>query len=262
MAFFSIDPASSVAFNSDVGHQFLLKYQSHVDKEIREQNERVSSKTFAPSSFRCDRKSWFRLRGTEPDTNQPVDRSMAFMAMLGTACHQSIQSTLIRMAESDPDFEWISVPDYLAEHPLPGKYTVTQNGYESQIELIEPFPIKFACDGIVRWKGVYYLLEIKTAEHSSFVSLTGCKPHHADQVTLYATIFNIADVLMIYQDRQYGDLNVYTYKIKEYQRTDITRRLSNVMDHVASNIAPDPLPRGDLFCSGCNYAHKCAQWGR
>lgn len=262
MAFYSIDAAAAARFNSAVGHKFLTGYQSFVDNKIREENERVSSRTFAPSSFRCDRRSWFRLRGTQPDIDAPVDRSMAFMATLGTACHQTIQRTLIEYSGND-DFEWVPVEDYLRDNPIPYEYTVNHaNEYETQIEIHSPFPVKFACDGIVKINGVYYLLEIKTSEHSSFALLTSAKQHHVDQVKLYSTLLNLENILMIYQDRQYGDLKVYTYTVKAYQAQDMIARMKHVMTCVESNIAPDPLPRNDPFCNGCVYARTCSQWGR
>lgn len=265
MAFHSAKIDQFTRYNSSVSQQLLAMYEQFALDDLVNRNQGPSSRTFAPSSFRCDRVSWFRLRGTDPDTARESDKAMDFTAMVGTACHSTIQALLIKLSDSlsDPDlFEWIPLSKYLAEHPIPYKYTIHENGYETQIEITYPYPIKFACDGVIRYKGTYYLLEIKTCELLSLQKLTGPKPHHLDQVKCYCTLLGIHNVWMLYQERQFGGLRSFTQYITDNDMTKTLLRFDHVIECVESNIAPDPLPSGDPFCNGCRYHTKCSQWGR
>lgn len=268
MAFYQPDPASLVKFNSAVSHSMYELYTSFYESEIRADAECKSSQTVAPSSFRCARKTWFRLRGTQPDSNRPVDRTLSFTAMLGTACHEDLQGRLIRLSKMlesagrSDEFHWVDVEDYLAENPIPYEYQIRRNGYETQIEITSPFPVKLACDGIVKIRGVYYLLEIKSSENSSFSKLTAPKEHHIDQIHIYCALLRLHNTLVIYVDRQYGELKMYTKPVPQYVESQVTKKIDTIIESTRTNIAPPALPKTDKFCLGCNYAQSCAQWGR
>lgn len=261
MAFRSVNFAHLAKFNSAASSDFIDFYQSCIESKIREENSKPSSKTIAPSSFRCDRRTWFRLRGTEPDRPKKVDPTLRFTADIGTACHRIIQSTLKEALGDD----WIEVEDYLKEHPIPYEYELTksEDGLETLIYIKKP-AIRFACDGIIRWKGKYYLLEIKTSEFNSFDDLTDVKDQHVDQIKCYGTLLNLHNVLTLYQDRQYGNLKCYEKTISDNDMNYVLNKMNHVQELVDANIAPEPLPKGDSWCtpSHCPYYTKCGQWGR
>lgn len=264
MPFHSINVAAHLTeFNSAVSSDFLDLYRDAVDAEIRSQNEAPKHQTFAPSQMRCDRVSWFRLRGTQPDTVKNPDRTLNFIANVGTACHEIIQRTLsTKLGEN-----WISVQQWVDSNPeIFADYDmeITSKGYESMIDLKRPYPVRFACDGIVRFQGKVYLLEIKTSEFSSWNDLMGPKPRHLDQIKTYSTLLHIDGVIFMYVDRQYGGVKCFEIHIKSEEQEAIRKRMQNVMDLVEANIAPEGLPYGDSDCtpSMCLYHSKCKEWGR
>ena len=260
MSFRSANFAHLARFNSAVSSDFLNFYENFVDSKIAEKNSEPSHKTFAPSGFRCKRKMWFRLRGTEPDQLKQVDRVLNFTAEIGTACHKIIQSNLKEALQDD----WIPVDRYLQEHPIPYDYTLKQDddGLETKIEILDP-PIRFACDGIIRWKGKLYLLEIKTSEYSSFDELTDPKSEHVMQVKCYTTLLGLSGVLFMYQDRQYGSLKVYEMHVSDADKQMVTNTMKYVQDMAEANLAPERLPYDDPWCnpSRCQYYRKCKEWG-
>lgn len=258
MAFRSSNIARLVKFNSATSSKFIDQYENFVDGKIAARNAEPKHRTFAPSSFRCPRISWFRLRGVQPDKIPSPDRTLQFTADIGTACHNIIQENLIEMLGED----WIDVDTYLKEINFPYKYTVTKHGFETQIEIDEP-PVRFACDGIIRINGEYYLLEIKTSDYASFDELMEPKEQHEDQVKFYGTILQLKKVLVLYQDRQYGGLKCYEKEITERDRQFVMDRIAYVQEMVRANIAPDRLPRDDSWCtpSHCPYHAKCREWG-
>jgi len=257
MAFKSIQEVHLASFNSAVSSQFLDDYMNMVDKSILEKEQTMPSRTFAPSSIRCKRISWFRLRGVAPEQEVNVDRGLQFRADIGTACHHLIQSTLISNLGND----WINVKDYLTELNPPYKYTCEQLGFETRIEIEDP-PIKFAPDGIIRYKDKLRLFEIKSSEHSSFVELKEPKPVHVDQIKCYGTLLSLPAALVLYQDRQYGDLKCYEFTISDSDMKSIWNMFDEVRKHVDMNIAPPKLPKGDPWCSPahCRYFNKCKEW--
>lgn len=257
MAFRSANFAHLAKFNSAVSSDFLDLYNEAIDSKIIAQNAEPKHRTFAPSAFRCPRISWFRLRGVQPDKPNKPDRILQFTADIGTACHELIQSTLSERLGDD----WLDVGEYLAQANLGYQYEVSKDGFETHVEIFDP-PVRFACDGLVRWKGEYYLLEIKTSEYSSWDELTSAKPQHVDQIKFYATLLNIDKVLVMYQDRQYGEIKCYEMKITLQDMKGIRDKIKYVQDMVESNLAPEKLPKDDPWCTAahCPYYQKCKEW--
>ena len=256
MAFKSVDEYRIARFNSALSSNFLDYYENTLDDFIRQSEAKQPSNTFAPSSIRCKRVSWFRLRGVEPEVEERVDRDLRFTADIGTACHQIIQSTLIGGLKED----WIDVKEYLSKINPPYKYTCEQSGLETKIEIVDP-PIKFAPDGIIKFQGEYRLLEIKTSDKQSFDRLTDPKPNHIDQIKCYCTLLNLHSALVVYQDRQYGNMKCYEVKVTDEDMKEMWQMFKDVEDFVAKNIAP-PKPADTRYCtpSYCRYYSRCKQW--
>lgn len=263
MAFKQWDINHIAKFNSAASSDLLDKYISYVESKIKSKAEEPSHKTFSGSSFRCNRRSWFRLRGTEPDHVAVPDRTLNFTAEIGTACHRIIQNNLKTLLGDD----WLSAKSYVESLYFDSDflYEVKEDadGLEAQIHIYNP-PIMFACDGLIRLNGKIYLLEIKTSEFSSWNDLTDPKPQHIDQIKCYASLLNIHDVLFLYQDRQYGDFKCYEIHVSDADMKQVKDRFDYVMDMVDKNLAPEPLPKGDPWCTVnmCPYYKKCQEYGR
>ena len=264
MAFRSANIAAHmIKFNSAVSSDFLDMYTGLIEDEIVQKNAEPKHRTFAPSQMRCDRVSWFRLRGTAPDRIKSPDRTLNFTAQVGTACHEAIQKRL----STSLDHDWISVQEWIDMNPEFFKdydMDVTVKGYESQIDLRSPYPVRFACDGIFRFEDKIRLLEIKTAEFSSLNDLTSPKEKHLDQIKCYATLLGIEDVIFLYQDRQYGELKCFEVTVSKIEQDEVRKKMDNVMHLAEVNIAPEGLPIGDPDCTQnmCLYYNVCKQWGR
>lgn len=260
MGFRGVDFSRLARFNSATSSELLEFYESYVDKKILDECSKPPSPYIAPSGLRCQRAQWFRLRGTEPDRASSADRVLNFTAEIGTACHRMIQSNLRDALGED----WISVTDYLNTHDIGHTYITKEvdDGLETQVEFTD-VPIRFACDGIIRWKGKLYLLEIKSSEYSSFDDLTDPKSEHLEQIKCYSTMLKLSGVIVIYIDRQYGGLKFYEETISESEMDNIRNTIQHIIDCVDANIAPDRLPTGDSWCSPnrCKWYKKCKEWG-
>jgi len=248
---------SASRFNSAISSNFLDDYDNFVVEKIRNEESRQPSQTFAPSSIRCKRISWFRLRGVAPEQEVHVDKTLNFSAQVGTACHRIIQENLENWLGDD----WIDVESYLRTSNRPYSFSCTKSGSETNV-IIEYPPIKFSPDGIIRYGDKLYLLEIKTSEYSSFDKLTDPKPQHVDQIKCYCTLLGLSDALVLYQDRQYGDFKCYEVHILDYEMQAIWDMFKEVLDCVKKNIAPSKLPGRDPWCTPahCRYYNKCKEW--
>lgn len=258
MSFRNVNFASIAKFNSATSSQLLNLYEGHVINKLKAESSKPKSKTFAPSSFRCERKCWFRLRGASTDTLETPDLVLNFCAELGTAIHLIVQQNLAEALGDD----WVDVEDYLThcEPKYPYDYTLSHEGMECKIELTNP-PVRFACDGIIRLNGKLYLLEIKTSEYASWKDLTDPKSIHMDQIKCYATLLGLSDVIVMYIDRQYGDIKVYEIHVGIDESKQILNKFKHIQDMVEYNLAPARLPDNDYMCSNCEYRKKCKDWG-
>ena len=258
MAFRTANLQALVKFNSDASRKFIQKYEGFVLRKIESEVSEPPHRTFAPSSFRCSRKQWFRLRGTQPDKVERPDVALNFSAEVGTARHKVIQQKLKEMLKDD----WIEVEDYFKSTELPSNYILTKSddGLETLVEFTD-IPVRFAVDGIIRIDGKIYLLEIKTSDHGAFAELTDPKPIHIDQVKCYCAMLNLFNVLMVYEDRQYGDMKCYQVNFSSLDQIDVMEKMKDLQKMAQSNLAPERLPYGDYMCSNCEYKKKCKEWG-
>lgn len=255
MAFRHPEHNASLPFNSAYSSRLLDIYKAQEESEIRQQCAGAKSRTFAPSGMRCMRKQWFRLRGTETDPIENPDTGLNFRADIGNARHIVIQSRLRVALGAD----WIEVPDFLREHPIPYKYDVLKSDIESLVQIDSP-PIKFAVDGIIRIDGKIFLLEIKTCDYTALSMMQSHKQHHEEQVAFYCAILGLRDVLFIYEERQNGGMKAFQHHVSESDVEAIKMKMSLIMDMANRNIAPDRLSPNDYMCSNCEYAKKCMEW--
>ncbi len=244
-------------FNSSASCDLLEIYQSAVTERVKRKGAGKSTCTFSPSGFRCERLQWFRLRGTEPDIIESPDIALEFMADIGTHVHEKVQSDISEKLGAD----WIPVEKYLKERQIPYKYSIdtSRSRYETFIQIESP-PVRFACDGIIRLKGIIYLLEIKTCDFKSMENLDGIKPVHMDQIRGYSALLDIPNVLVLYVDRSNGTSKCFEHCFTKIEHKLVIDSMFKIMNMADQNIAPKKLQSGDYMCSNCPYQTKCKEW--
>lgn len=261
MAFKNVEFEHLVKFNSSRTAEFLDSYDKYMNDKLIEKSKELSHKTFAPSSFRCLRRQWFRLRGVEPDCVSVPDRVLDFSAEIGTACHRMLQKNFKDMLGDS----WLDVGGFVDSTYSSDNisYVYSEDTGETLVQIVDP-PVRFACDGLIRLGDKVYLLEIKSSEYASWNDLTQPKPVHIDQIRCYCALLDIHDVIFVYIDRQYGGLKCFEYNVSYSELKDVLDKMNHVIDCVKSFIAPDPLPQGDPWCtpSMCPYYKKCGEYGR
>ena len=256
-SFRQVDFSKLVRFNSLAASKLYSRYETFAKAKVIKKYAEPKSQVFVPSGMRCKRKSWFRLRGVPCDTLENPDMQLEFTAEVGTACHQVLQENLSEMLGAD----WLSVSDYLSLHPIPYKYTLQANGYETKVSIESP-PMHFACDGIMRLDNVIYLLEIKTCDHKVFEDLTDVKQIHKDQANAYATMLQIPRVLFIYESRLTGERKIFEYTVPESIQQTVLDSMTEIQYYAENNLAPEKLitAHSDYMCRNCEYQKRCKEW--
>lgn len=269
MAFRSLNVESVARFNSADSSMLLDNITDRISNSIKLSNSTKSSQTFAPSALRCERRSWFRLRGVDPDLINITDNGLEWTAMLGTAIHEYIQSLLIdNNLLTDEYIQWYDPIEYMENVVVPYedslvRYTAQRSGNEVRFQFVDP-PIRFSCDGILNVDGRFNLLEIKTCDHSTFVDLTDPKSEHIDQFIAYCTLLHLDGGFFLYVDRQYGDMKCYQYKVSYADKQNMLDMFKRVQEYVQFGLSPEGLPKGDKWCtpSYCPYYKRCQEYRR
>lgn len=258
MAFQCYSAMNLARFNSSTSSDFLEDYEDAWKARIRKEQEEQSRPTIAPSSFRCARKTWFRLRETKPDSVPNPDMTLDFTAQIGTACHRVLQNQIKDMLGDG----WISISDYFESIHFPYTYELTPSEDSLETKVFIPnLKLAFSVDGVVKYKDKLYLIEIKTSDYNSFKNLREPKAEHISQVICYATVLGIENVLFIYQDRMYGELKVYERTVSKYEMESTWSKIFYLLNNYEKNLPPEKLPVGDKWCNSCPYSVKCKQWG-
>lgn len=258
MAFRSAELGRLVKFNSSSSSKFLQIYEDGLDNDIEQICLRKPEPRIAPSSIRCKRRAWFRLRGCNTDAPTKPDRVLRWSADLGTAIHELVQKQCIAYFKDN----WVDVPTYLKDNVHDHKYSVITHGYEARVKFTD-IPISFACDGILKLDDMYYLVEFKTSDSAVFRDLVDIKDEHVSQVICYSTLLHLSRALVIYIDRAYGDMKCYERKILSYEQEQMMSDISEIIESVKYRIAPEGLPKGDKWCTSnyCPYYKLCKQYG-
>jgi hypothetical protein len=254
----SFKQASGMAmFNSADSCEFLSQYQDYLSNSLIKKEGLVKAPAFAPSSFSCERYSWFRLRGVETDGGEKLDPVLDFQAEVGTAIHRRFQRHLLAIFGDD----YINPADYLAGKTNRFNFTSEKDpdSQETRIQIADP-PMRLSTDVIIRWKGKIWLVEIKTCEFGAWNDLTDPRERDKDQIDCYSAVFDLPDVLVVYIDRQYGGIKVYQVNIPQYRRDEVWDTMSRVQKAVVTNLAPAKIVGGGWKCKECIYSKKCKAW--
>lgn len=241
------------SFNSANSCAFLQLFNSALEESVIQDYSKPHAQAFAPSSFYCDRKLWFRLRGVNPDTPTSTDTYGEFIKTIGTACHTWVQSLLKNKLGED----WIDVEDYLKSISVPYEYLCTKDGYETHVEVKDP-PFRYSVDGLLRFKDTIYLLEIKSLEHSVFETIFEPRDKDVAQTDAYQSLTYVEDVLYVYIDRLTGTLKCFEYH-NDVSYDKLVEKCREIMQLADCRIAPPRIEDKNL-CSMCEYNKKCKEW--
>ena len=225
-----------------------------------DKNTGLPSKTYKPSGMNCIRESYYQLVGTQPDTSNS-SYSLVGICNSGTDIHVRIQTAIDEMKENGMDCEYVPVDEFIKSRNIKDIEIVGISGMETKL-YHKKFNMSFMCDGIIKYKNHYYILELKTESSYKFMNRKDVDPSHYNQATAYSLAFGIDQVLFVYISRDILDMKAFMFDVSGEMKEGLVGYIEECDGYVSRMIAP-PKPENvsKKACSYCMYKSQCQKDG-
>lgn len=215
------------------------------------------SNYYKPSSMNCQRQMYF-TRIEAPLDVAVSDYSGVRIPETGTASHERIQYYVSHMKDCNIDCEYVDVTEYVEEHNL--DYLEITGKKEFETKLFDTrYKVSFLCDGIIKYKGVYYILEIKTETDMKGANRADCDPKHHAQVTCYSLALGIDKVMWIYEERNFCVPKCFMSIITDEEREKFANYLLETEEYVSKGEVPAGTSEV-RYCTYCNFKTECKKY--
>lgn len=244
--------------------EFLNDLKRSIER-TDEKNKRKGSQSYKPSSMHCIRQMYYIRTGQEPD-NTGSNYCGVGICNAGTDIHQRIQQAVLDMKQNDIDCEYVNVADFVRSRKLDYLDVVkepnfVEKDYETKL-WHKVLNMSFLCDGIIRYKNHYYILELKSESGNKFWNRTGVDPSHYNQGTCYSISFEIPEVLFVYISRDTLDMKAFMFVPTDDMKQQVVGLIENCENYVAKMITPPkPVDVERKTCEWCSYKTICRKQG-
>lgn len=258
--------------NEEVGdlsveEQFLNDLRRSIEMSDRK-NARKPSQTFKPSGMNCMRASYYQIKGIEGNGGD-ADSELIGICESGSDRHERIQRAILDMKENGMNCEYINVAEYVWSKNIPDIQIVEEPDFDSgkfETKLYHTgYNMSFLCDGIIKYKDEYYILEIKTESSRKFFNRTEVDKGHLNQATAYSLVFGIDKVLFVYENRDVCDKKAFMLEVTDDMKQNLIGYMENVNTCLEQNTVPPALLGLNAFekkcCSYCQYKEQCKKDG-
>ena len=199
---------------------------------------------------------WYQRVGHDEDETAP-SYILTGITNSGTDIHVRVQTAVAQMKENGIDCEYVNVADFVKQRELTDLEIVSQNGMETKL-FNTRWSMSFLCDGIIRYKGRYYILELKTESANKFYNRRGVDPKHYNQATAYSLAFNLNDVIFVYISRDILDMKAFMLTVTDDMKMDVIGRIEECETYVHENkVPPMPDDASPKLCQYCSYRGAC-----
>ncbi len=239
-----------------VEQSFINDLKRSIELEA-DKYQRLPSKTYKPSGMNCIRASYYQIMGIQPDEGTS-NYTMVGICNSGTDIHVRVQTAIEQMKSNDMDCEYIDVGKFVKTRGLTDKLDiVSQNGMETKL-YHKTLNMSFMCDGIIKYKDHYYILEIKTESSYKFMNRKDVDPSHYNQGTAYSLAFGINEVIFVYVNRDIFDMKAFMFNVSDEMKENLVGYIEECDGYVKRMIAP-PKPDNvtKKACSYCSYKAQC-----
>ena len=161
------------------------------------------------------------------------------------------------MVNNGLDCEYVSVPDFLQSRGIEDIEVIDATGIETKL-YHKKLNMSFLTDGIIKYKGRYYILELKTETSFKWGSRKGVDPKHYNQATAYSIAFGLDDVIFVYINRDILDMKAFMLEVSSDMKNDLIGKITNCDDYVSKGeVPPKPTEASPKFCQYCAYRSLC-----
>lgn len=219
--------------------------------------------SFSPSSIsKCSRELYYRYVGAErdPDLRTPEQAGPLFSILEnGNDRHERIQAVISKMQENGIDVRWVDVGEFVNQFKPDGTSVLKKQGFETKL-VNSVLELRFLCDGVIIYKGEYFIVEIKTMHTKKWYDSKQSNtpyPDHIDQAATYSLALGINKVMFLYEDRNMMGLLPIIHVVTEEERQKIVNKIFNVKNYVELGCVP-PKTNNCSKCTYCEYKRQCA----
>lgn len=238
-----------------IERQFLNDLKASIEKQDQK-NGRKPSQTYKPSSLHCIRNMYYQVIGVDAQ-GERASCELVGICESGTDRHERLQIAVTEMQNNGIDCEYCDVAEYVKSHNLDNIEIVSKQGMETKLYHKE-YNMSFLCDGIIRYKGKYYILEIKTETNNKFWDRQGVNPDHILQGTAYSLAFGIDEVLFLYECRDNCSKKAFMLEVTDEMRSNLVQKILECNGYVESKVAPPkPTDISKKACAYCGYSERC-----
>lgn len=239
------------------------EFENYLEQSItmlERANKRQPSQTYKPSSLGgCMRMIYFQVTGAEMDKDGDISTELVGICESGTDRHERLQAAVIAMKDLGINCEWMDVEEYLTLYPQPGTRIVSRQGNEMKLAN-DILNMSFLCDGIIKFGGKYYILEIKTETSFKWQSRIEAEEKHKVQASAYSTALGIDDVMFLYEMRDLCKKKFFHVHVTDEDREErVLHRINTVQDYVEKEEVP-PKSEIKADCMYCDFKKECMKW--
>lgn len=238
---------------------FLEDLKRSIEIE-NDKGRRLPSKTYKPSGMNCIRASYYQIMGIKPDSGVSSYIGVG-ICNSGTDIHVRIQTAVDNMKEHGIDCEYVDVAKFVKSRKLDYLDIVSKQGVETKL-YHKVLNMSFLCDGIVKYKNHYYILELKTETSRKWWDRNGVDPGHYNQATAYSVALGLDDVLFIYINRDILDMKSFMFHVTDEMKQNLIGYIEECDGYVKRFITP-PKPEDitKKTCEYCGYRQTCRKDG-
>lgn len=239
--------------------EFLADLKRSIELNA-DKGQRLPSKTYKPSGMNCIRASYYQIMGVQPDESHS-NYTIVGICNSGTDIHVRVQTAVEEMKENGIDCEYVDVEEFVKNHGLVYLEIKSKSGMETKM-YHRNLHMSFMCDGIIKYKGRYYILELKTENSYKFNNRKDVDPSHYNQGIAYSLALGIDQVIFVYISRDILDMKAFMFHVTDEMRSALESYIHECDGYVERQIAP-PKPEdvSRKTCSFCSYRRECKKDG-
>lgn len=244
----------ATAKNLPPEQQFLADLKKSIEVSDMD-GYRKPSQTYKPSSMNCIRSMYYQVSGKEvkPSTNGYM---MIGICNSGTDIHARVQDYISGMKKNGIDCEYVDVAEFIKIRGLDYLEIREKHGFETKL-YNKKLNMSFMVDGIIKYNGKYYILELKTEASFKWQSRTGVDPKHYNQATAYSEALGLNDIIFVYINRDVLDMKAYLFNVTDDMKMELVGKITECDGYVQRMITPPKPDINKRECSYCMYKEIC-----
>lgn len=220
-----------------------------------ELERRKPSQTYKPSSMNCIRSMYYQRVGIEPTETMNTYSSIGIMNS-GSDIHVRLQKAIECMKYHGIDCEYVDVEEFIKKRKLKNLEVKSKQGMETKL-FHTKLNMSFLTDGIVKYRGKYYIFEAKTETANKFFKRDGVDEKHKHQATAYSIAFDLDDVIFVYVDRDMLNMKSFMFHVTSDMKHNIIGLIDECEQHVKKLKVPAKPDIDKRVCGWCAYQKQC-----